>query len=99
MSNAKYSNLKSILKVRFDVARESDESPQFVIPNNIMFSMLDIAPTSIDEMHLHFKQLSKPVLANIDKFISIFKKPEVEVINLEDDLNLNGNVNESEGMV
>eukprot|EP01016_Furgasonia_blochmanni_P007886 TRINITY_DN13167_c0_g1_i12.p1 TRINITY_DN13167_c0_g1~~TRINITY_DN13167_c0_g1_i12.p1 ORF type:complete len:441 (+),score=82.23 TRINITY_DN13167_c0_g1_i12:273-1595(+) len=46
VSNKRYNCLAKMLKWRDEIGRQEDESPHYLLPNNILFQILDIFPTS-----------------------------------------------------
>ena len=50
MSPKKLEYLKALLKWRDRVGREEDESLQYILPNNIMFQLIDNQPKSVTSL-------------------------------------------------
>jgi len=65
LSTIKVKLLKNLLKWRFKYAAIEDENPNFVLPNPILFQLIEKQPKNTKELYANFKKIG-PILRKYD---------------------------------
>ena len=77
LSNRKYKALEQLIEWRDSISRQEDESHHYILPNNLMFKIVDMFPLSVSEVKA-LKNLGNIVLCNMDSLIDVFRKVNKE---------------------
>ena len=75
MSTKKYELLKALLRWRDKIARLEDESVRFILPNNVLFQLIDSMPKTTNELYAM-------VASDMTKKYAVLKKYAQEVVEI-----------------
>lgn len=78
LSTEKLKILKNLLKWRFKYASIEDENPVFVLPNHIIFQLIDKIPRTAQELHSNFKRISYVAKKYVNELIDILNNKSKE---------------------
>lgn len=78
LSTEKLKVLKNLLKWRFKYAAVEDEHPVFVLPNHIIFQLIEKTPRTVQELHSNFKKISYVAKKYINELLDILHNKSQE---------------------
>lgn len=64
LSKLKIKKLKALLKLRFQIGAEEDDNPNFILPNNLVFQLVDKSPKTEKQL-LNLVKKPNPILKKI----------------------------------
>lgn len=84
-SSAKFRIFKKLWKWRDFIARSVDENSRYIMPNNVLFDLINKQPKTVVDLYKCFKALSAPVKTNVQSLIDVLNS-EMEVENSQTEI-------------